>query len=77
MVVPFLTGETEAEWLSRIKNLFLRNQSEGLKVKTSEPKADGEKLVNLSLAISFSDQNHNHTCIKVHPYSIKQIIGAV
>lgn len=77
VVVPFLTGETEAEWLARIKNLFLRNQSEGLKVKTSEPKADGEKLVNLSVAISFSDQNHNHTCIKVHPYSIKQIIGAV
>ena len=77
VVVPFLTGETEAEWLARIKNLFLRNQSEGLKVKTSEPKADGEKLVNLSVAISFSDQNHNHTCIKVHPYSIKQIIEAV
>ena len=71
VVVPFLTGETEAEWLARIKNLFLRNQFEGLKVKTSE------KLVNLSVAISFSDQNHNHICIKVHPYSIKQIIGAV
>ena len=74
MVVPFLTGETEAEWLVRIKNLFLWNQSDDLKVKTSEPTADGETLVNLSVAMSFSDQNHNHTCIKVHPYSIKKII---
>lgn len=74
VVVPFLTGETEAEWLVRIKNLFLWNQSDDLKVKTSEPTADGETLVNLSVAMSFSDQNHNHTCIKVHPYSIKKII---
>ena len=74
VVVPFLTGETEAEWLVRIKNLFLWNQSDDLKVKTSEPTADGETLVNLSVAMSFSAQNHNHTCIKVHPYSIKKII---
>ena len=74
VVVPFLTGETEAEWLVRIKNLFLWNQSDDLKVKSSEPTADGETLVNLSVAMSFSDQNHNHTCIKVHPYSIKKII---
>lgn len=74
VVVPFLTGETEAEWLVRIKNLFLWNQSDDLKVKMSEPTADGETLVNLSVAMSFSDQNHNHTCIKVHPYSIKKII---
>ena len=68
VVVPFLT---------RIKNLFLRNQSAELKVKTSEPKADGEKLANLSVAISFVDKRCNHVCIKVHPYSIKQIVSAV
>ena len=77
VVVPFLTGESEAEWLTRIKNLFLRNQSAELKVKTSEPKADGEKLANLSVAISFADKHCNHVCIKVHPYSIKQIVSAV
>ena len=77
VVVPFLTGESEAEWFTRIKNGFLRNQSAELKVKTSEPTADGETLVNLSVAMSFSDQNHNHTCIKVHPYSIKKIIAVM
>lgn len=77
VVVPFLTGESEAEWFTRIKNLFLRNQSAELKVKTSEPKADGEKLANLSVAISFADKHCNHVCIKVHPYSIKQIVSAV
>lgn len=77
VVVPFLTGESEAEWFTRIKNLFLRNQSAELKVKTSEPKADGEKLANLSVAISFADKRCNHVCIKVHPYSIKQIVSAV
>lgn len=77
VVVPFLTGESEAEWFTRIKNLFLRNQSAELKVKTSEPKADGEKLANLSVAISFADKHYNHVCIKVHPYSIKQIVSAV
>ena len=77
VVVPFLTGESEAEWFTRIKNLFLRNQSAELKVKTSEPKAEGEKLANLSVAISFADKRCNHVCIKVHPYSIKQIVSAV
>lgn len=77
VVVPFLSDETATAWLARIKNLFLRNQSAELKVKTSEPKADGEKLANLSVAISFADKHCNHVCIKVHPYSIKQIVSAV
>ena len=77
VVVPFLSDETATAWLARIKNLFLRNQSAELKVKTSEPKADGEKLANLSVAISFADKHCNHVCIKVHPYSIKQIVNAV
>ena len=77
VVVPFLSDETATAWLARIKNLFLRNQSAELKVKTSEPKAEGEKLANLSVAISFADKLCNHVCIKVHPYSIKQIVSAV
>ena len=77
VVVPFLSDETATAWLARIKNLFLRNQLAELKVKTSEPKADGEKLANLSVAISFADKHCNHVCIKVHPYSIKQIVNAV
>lgn len=77
VVVPFLPNETAAEWLVRIKNTFLWNQPERFKVKTSEPKGDGEKLLNLSVAVSFLDKTQNPTCIKFHPYSIKQIVSVV
>ena len=77
VVVPFLPNETAAEWLARVKNTFLWNQPERFKVKTSEPKGCGETLLNLSVAVSFVDQTQNPTCIKFHPYSIKQIVSAV
>ena len=77
VVVPFLPDETAAKWLTRIKNTFLRNQPERFKVKTSDPKGCGEKLLNLSVAVSFVDKTQNPTCIKFHPYSIKQIVSAV
>ena len=77
VVVPFLPNETTEEWLTRIKNTFLWNQPERFKVKTSEPKGCGEKLLNLSVAVSFLDKTQNPTCIKFHPYSIKQIVSAV
>ena len=77
VVVPFLPNETAAEWLARIKNTFLWNQPKRFKVKTSEPKGCGEKLLNLSVAVSFVDKMQNPTCIKFHPYSIKQIVSAV
>ena len=77
VVVPFLPNETAAEWLARIKNTYLGNQPERFIVKTSEPKGDGEKLLNLSVAVSFLDKTQNPTCIKFHPYSIKQIVSVV
>ena len=77
VVVPFLPNETAAEWLARITNTFWGNQSERFTVKTSEPKGDGEKLLNLSVAVSFLDKTQNPTCIKFHPYSIKQIVSVV
>ena len=77
VVVPFLPNETTEEWLTRIKNTFLWNQPERFKVKTSEPKGCGEKLLNLSVAVSFLDKTQNPTCIKFHPHSIKQIVSVV
>ncbi|WP_109078819.1 VOC family protein [Aggregatibacter kilianii] len=77
VVVPFLVKETAEAWMARIKKSFLRNQFSDLTVKASKPKASGEKLENLSVAISFSNKIGNHTCIKFHPYSIKHIINAV
>ena len=77
VVVPFWANETADEWVARIKKSFLRNQFSDLTVKASKPKASGEILDNLSVAVSFFDKTHNHTCIKFHPYSIKKIINAV
>ena len=77
VVVPFLPNETAAEWLARIKNTFFWNQPERFTVKTSESKGDGEKLLNLSVAVSFLDKTQNPSCIKFHPYSIKQIVSVV
>ncbi|MBN6070975.1 VOC family protein [Aggregatibacter actinomycetemcomitans] len=77
VVVPFRVNETADEWVARIKKSFLRNQFSDLTVKAGKPKASGEILDNLSVAVSFFDKIHNHTCIKFHPYSIKKIINAV
>ena len=74
IVMPFLTGENVQQWRQRIENQFLWNQQNELKVKFSEPQAEGEQLPNPSIAVSFRDASQNHTCIKVHPYTIKKII---
>lgn len=74
VVVPFLPEESVGEWIQRVKSQFKLNQSARLKVKVSEPKAEGEQLPNPSVAVSFADKKQNHSCIKVHPYSIKKII---
>lgn len=74
IVIPFLPQESVADWCERIKKQFKLNQLTHLQVKVDEPKADGEKLLSPSIAVSFVDKQQNHTCIKVHPYNIKQII---
>ncbi|ARU64819.1 metalloprotein [Histophilus somni] len=74
VIIPFEVNETVDEWVTRIRQQFLWDELANLKVKVSEPKADGEQLPNPSIAVSFVNQLENHTCIKVHPYHIKKII---
>ncbi|NBI13852.1 VOC family protein [[Haemophilus] felis] len=74
IVLPFLEKETIPCWINRVKQLFLLGNNPILKLKISEPKVEGEQLPNPSIAISFCDQTQNHTCIKIHPYHIKNII---
>ncbi|PJG83380.1 VOC family protein [Caviibacterium pharyngocola] len=74
LVMPFLYKESTNEWVERINSLFLWNRLTDLNVKISEPKVEGERLPNPSIAVSFCDERRNHTCIKVHPYNIKKII---
>ena len=73
-MIPFLAKESTIEWIERIKKQFLLNQMSELSVKVDEPKVDGEILPNPSIALSFADKTQNHSCIKVHPYSIEEII---
>ncbi|EIJ71375.1 MULTISPECIES: VOC family protein [Pasteurellaceae] len=74
IVMPFLFKESTVEWVERIQNQFLWNQSNKLSVKVDEPKVDGEQLPNPSIAVSFANNLQNHTCIKVHPFHIRDII---
>lgn len=75
IVVPFLAGETTPIWENRILTQFNWDNNSTFSIKIDEPKVEGEQLPNPSIAVSFADKRQNHTCIKVHPYNIKQIIG--
>lgn len=74
IVMPFLENEATIEWCERIQKKFLWNKNEQLKIKVSEPKVEGEQRPNPSIAVSFKEGTQNHTCIKVHPYTIEDVI---
>ncbi len=74
IVMPFSENETIPQWSERILNTFLWHKNSDLKVKISEPKVEGEQLPNPSIAVSFVDSTENHTCIKVHPYTLEKVI---
>ncbi|QPB42328.1 VOC family protein [Rodentibacter haemolyticus] len=74
IVIPFLSNESTKDWIERIYNHFLWQRVSQLTIKVSEPKVEGERLPNPSIAVSFVDKTMNHTCIKVHPYSIKKVL---
>ncbi|OOF42838.1 metalloprotein [Rodentibacter rarus] len=74
IVIPFLADESIEAWIGRINRQFLWQHLTQLTIKVSEPKVEGERLPNPSIAVSFADKSANHTCIKVHPYSIKKIL---
>ncbi|MBR0573920.1 MULTISPECIES: VOC family protein [Pasteurellaceae] len=74
IVVPFAENETTQQWCERIQTILLWHQNNKLKVKISEPKVEGEQLPNPSIAVSLVNSKENHTCIKVHPYTLEKII---
>ena len=75
IVVPFLADETVEQWIARLIKQFQLDQNERLKVKISQPKVEGERLANPSIAISLKDEtNQNNCCLKFHPYDIKLIV---
>lgn len=76
LVVPFLAKESPNEWQERVIRQFSLNQNELLAVKVDEPKVTGEKLSNLSIAITFIDKTKNYTCIKLHPHHIMDVVSS-
>ncbi|MGR3808357.1 VOC family protein [Pasteurella testudinis] len=74
VVMPFLAKESPNEWLERVIRQFSLNENPQLRVKVDEPKVAGERLCNLSIAMTFIDNVENLTCIKFHPYSIMDIV---
>lgn len=74
IVVPFEKVEAVSAWENRILRKFAWDKYSDFVVKVDEPKVEGEQLPNPSIAVSLADKTLNHTCIKVHPYHIKQII---
>ncbi len=74
IVMPFIENEITPQWSERISKTFLWDKNDKLKVKISEPKVEGEQLPNPSIAVSLVDSTENHTCIKVHPYTLEKVI---
>lgn len=50
--------------------LFVLDGESKISVKMSEPKGNAEKLANPTIAFK-----HNGICVKVHPYTIEQIVA--
>jgi predicted metalloenzyme YecM len=46
-------------------------KAQGVKVKLSSPKGEGERLANPTVAFKF-----NNICIKLHPHSLKNIVAS-
>ncbi|MGV6989343.1 VOC family protein [Testudinibacter sp. P80/BLE/0925] len=76
LVVPFLVKESANEWLNRINQRFGLNENPRLRVKVDEPNVEGEQLCNLSIAVTLQEKTENHSCIKLHPHPIADVVGS-
>ncbi|QHB16747.1 VOC family protein [Mannheimia pernigra] len=75
VVFPILGGESSEQWVERVLSCFNLSENPELKLKISQPKVEGERLPNPSIAITLSDVTFGHSyCLKLHPYDINSII---
>lgn len=76
-VVPSnaLTAETFLQDLYKLfpnlERQLEQAKQQGVKVKLSSPKGEGERLANPTVAFKF-----NNICIKLHPHSLKNIVAS-
>ncbi|MEG9533721.1 VOC family protein [Mannheimia indoligenes] len=75
VVFPILAGENTEQWLERALSHFGLAENSNLKLKISQPKVEGERLPNPSIAMSLRNVTFcNLCCLKLHPYDINNII---
>lgn len=75
VVVPFLAGESVAQWAVRLEKRFDLANNLHIAYKISQPAVQGERLPNPSIAITLKNAtNCNNCCLKLHPYDINTII---
>lgn len=74
VVIPPLADESPAQWQARVLATYGWEDDQQIQIKISQPQAEGEQLPNPSIALSLEKFSQNSKVIKVHPYSIKQVV---
>ena len=74
-IIPMLEGEKVDQWISRVQKMFSLKENSELSLKISQPEVEGEQLPNPTIAINVKNATLcNHSCLKLHPYGINDII---
>lgn len=74
-VFPMLETENTAQWIARTLATFNLTEHPDLALKISQPEVEGERLPNPTIAITVKNATFcNHSCLKLHPYGINDII---
>ena len=74
-VIPMQQGESVVLWIERMLKMFALNENPALNIKISQPEVEGEQLPNPTIAINVKNATlGNHSCLKLHPYGINDII---
>ncbi|MEG9490667.1 VOC family protein [Mannheimia indoligenes] len=75
VVFPILADEKAEQWVERALSHFDLAENSNLKLKISQPKVEGERLPNPSIAMTLRNVTFcNLCCLKLHPYDINSIV---
>lgn len=74
-VFPMLEAENTSQWIARTLATFNLTEHSDLALKISQPEVEGERLPNPTIAITIKSATFcNHSCLKLHPYGINDVI---
>lgn len=75
VVFPILADENAEQWVERALSHFALAENPNLKLKISQPKVEGERVANPTIAMSLEKVTFfNPGCLKLHPYDITSIV---